>query len=63
MGMEIVFGAGAVILALAVGWGIWRNRTRNRANDAIGDAATRDEYQHPESYNPDKYRAQLGPKR
>ena len=53
---------GAIILGLVLAWGIFRNRQRNRGNDRIGEAAARDQYQHPNSYDPEKYRAQLGPK-
>jgi hypothetical protein len=61
--MEVFFGIGTLILAAALAWAILRNRRRNRANDPITDAATREEYKHPASYNPEKYRAELHPKR
>ena len=62
MAMEIVYGIGGLILGLALAWALMRNQTRNRANDRIGDTAAREQYQHPNSYNPEKYRARLGPK-
>jgi hypothetical protein len=58
----LLLAIGAIILGLVLAWGIFRNRRRNRANDRIGDAAAREQYQHPNSYDPEKYRAQLGPK-
>ena len=58
----LLLAIGAIILGLVLAWGIFRNRQRNRANDRIGDAAARDQYQHPHSYDPEKYRAQPGPK-
>ena len=52
MGMELVFGLGAVILGGAIAWSMIRNRHRNPANDAVTEAATRAEYKRPESYDP-----------
>jgi hypothetical protein len=61
--MEAFFGIGGAILGFALAWGLFRNQSRNRANDRVGDAAAREQYQHPNSYDPEKYRTQLGPKR
>ena len=46
---EVFWGLGAHILAGAIIWGMTRNRTRNRANDALTEAATRADYDHPEA--------------
>ena len=46
---EIAFGLGALVLAAALIWAMQRNRTRNRANDALTEAATRADYDHPEA--------------
>lgn len=51
MPFEIIYGLGALILALALGWGLWRNATRNRANDALTEKATAAEYSRPETYD------------
>jgi hypothetical protein len=61
-GPEIFYGIGAVILAAVIVWAILRNRTRNHANDPITDAATREEYRHPDGYDPEKFRAGLKPR-
>jgi hypothetical protein len=47
---------GAVVLGLVLAYASLRNRSRSRKNDQIGQAATREEYRHPESYNPQKFR-------
>jgi hypothetical protein len=46
---EVLFGLGVVILAVGLIWGLSRNRTRNRANDPVTEAATRAAYDHPEA--------------
>jgi len=50
MSWEILFGVGALVLAGALVYGVWRNQTRNRANDAVTESATREEYDRPETY-------------
>jgi hypothetical protein len=47
---EMAWPIGALILGVALAWALWRNHTRNRANDAITEEATRQEYAHPDSY-------------
>lgn len=47
---EIVYGAGAAVLLVAIAWGFYRDKTRNKRNDAITEAATREQYQHPDRY-------------
>lgn len=51
---ELLFGVGIVLLGLALAWGLWRYHTRNRANDAVTEEATRQVYQRPDSYAQDK---------
>jgi len=58
---ELLFGLGVVVLGLALAWAVIRNRHRNRANDAIGEKAARDQREHPQSYDLEKYRSQLEP--
>lgn len=62
---EVLFGAGALVIALAIAWGMMRNRTRNRANDPLTEAATREQYDHPKSYaaEQDAYREEVRPPR
>lgn len=47
---ELLYGLGALFIALAIAYGLMRNRGRNKANDAITEQATLEEYQHPERY-------------
>ena len=48
---EIGFGLGALLLLGGLIWGMTQYKTRNRANDRITEAATREEYRHPETYS------------
>ena len=50
---------GALILGLALAYAMIRNRKRNRRAVKIGEAAAREEFLHPSSYNPQKFRNQL----
>jgi len=38
---ELLWGIGLVGLAIAIAWGSFSYRTRNRANDAVSDEAAR----------------------
>lgn len=59
---ELLYGVGTFVLGVVIAWGILRNKYRNRTNDAVTDAATREEYRHPDTYDPEKFRRELGPK-
>ncbi len=48
--MEIVYFIGAIVLLAAIGYGVYRDKTRNKRIDPITEAATREEYGHPERY-------------
>jgi hypothetical protein len=58
---EVLYGLGALVLLAALVWGITQYKTRNRANDAVTEAATREEYDHPDTYGQDQqaFRDQL----
>lgn len=58
--MGFVYGIGALLLAAAIGYALLGN-SRNSRNDRIGDAATREQYHHPETYQPAEFRAGLKP--
>lgn len=60
---ELLYGLGALLLAGAVAYGLLRNRGRNKANDAITERATREEYHHPDRYErtEEGYREQTRP--
>lgn len=53
---EILYGLGALVLLAALVWGITQYRTRNKANDALTEAATRAEYDHPDGYSREQER-------
>ena len=63
MGLELFYGLGAVILGLAVAWALFANKSRSARNQRIGDAATREQYRHPESYEPEQFRRGLTPEK
>lgn len=50
MPLELIYGLCVVALAIGIAYAMRQYRTRNRANDAVGQAATREEYRHPERY-------------
>ncbi len=50
MGLEIGFFIGAVVLGLALAFGIFQNKRRNRANDPVTDAAVREQYRDTDAY-------------
>lgn len=51
MGYEWAYFIGALVLLAVIGYGIVRERTRNKRKDALGEAATREQYQHPERFD------------
>ena len=48
---EMLFHIGWVLLGLALAYGLWKYYTRNKANDPITEQATREQYEHPKSYD------------
>ncbi|RYG89273.1 MAG: hypothetical protein EON59_01720 [Alphaproteobacteria bacterium] len=48
---ELAWPIGIALLGLAIAYGVWRYHSRNKANDAITEAATRELYKHPETYD------------
>ena len=60
MGLELAFFVGAVVLLAAIIWGVGANARRNRADDPVREAATRELYKDTEGYDAkeDKFRAQ-----
>ena len=51
MGLELAYFVGAVALLAAIIWGTMANTRRNRANDPIREAATRELYKDTEAYD------------
>lgn len=62
MGMELVFGLGALVLGVVIAAGLIANRKRNLRNQHIGEAAAKEQYRHPDSYDPERFRRGLQPK-
>jgi hypothetical protein len=60
MGLEVMYGIGALLLGAAICYALLRN-SRNPRNDRIGAAAAREQYRHPDTYEPEKFRAGLKP--
>jgi len=50
MPLELIYGICIVVLGIGIAYAIRQHRTRNRANDAISQTATRERYDHPERY-------------
>ena len=50
MGLEILYGIGTLLLLGGLVYGVYQWSHRNKANEAITEAATREEYKHPERY-------------
>lgn len=48
---ELIFPLGALALAVTLAVMLWRNHNRNKAVDPITEAATREEYDHPDRYD------------
>ena len=61
--LELLYGLGALVLLAALVWGIVQYKTRNKANDPLTEAATREEYDHPETYEQkqDEFKKQVRP--
>ena len=48
---ELLFALGAVLLGLAIAYGLFRYSRRDRRNDAVTEQAPREEYRHPERHD------------
>jgi len=48
---ELLMGLGVLVLGLAIAYGVWRNMTRNKANDAVTEKATHELYADPDHYD------------
>jgi hypothetical protein len=61
--LELLYGLGALVLLIALVWGITQYKSRNKANDPLTEAATREEYDHPDTYQQkeDDFRDQVRP--
>jgi hypothetical protein len=59
----LILIVGPAILGLALAYGVFQNRKRSRREIRVGEAAAREEFLHPNSYDPQKFRDELRPKR
>ncbi|HET9229955.1 MAG TPA: hypothetical protein VFO00_01625 [Vitreimonas sp.] len=50
MGLELFYFIGAIVLLVAIGYGVASDKSRDKRKDALTEAATREQYQHPERY-------------
>jgi hypothetical protein len=48
--LELLYGLGALLLMAVLVYGFVQYKRRNRANDPLTEVATREEYDHPDSY-------------
>jgi hypothetical protein len=48
--MELTYFIFAMVLLAVLGVGVYLDRTRDKRKDVITDAATREQYKHPERY-------------
>jgi len=48
---EIAFPLGVLLLGVALALGLWRNHRRDKSVDPVTEAATREEYDHPDRYD------------
>lgn len=48
---EMIYPLGALALGVILAVFLWRNHRRNKAVDPITEAATREEYDHPDRYD------------
>ncbi|MEH6663500.1 MAG: hypothetical protein V7678_01505 [Brevundimonas sp.] len=48
---ELVFPLGVLALGAVLAVMLWRNHTRNKHVDPVTEAATREEYDHPDRYD------------
>ena len=60
---ELTYGLGALLLLAVLVYGFVQYKRRNRANDPITEAATREEYDHPDTYQQeqDRFKEQTRP--
>ncbi len=50
LSIEFLYVIGILLVGAAIALGIRRSSTRNKANDAVSEAATRELYKDPDKY-------------
>ena len=58
MAPEILYGIGALLLLIALIWGVSRGRLKSRTAEAISEESAREIYQEPERFD-DQRREEL----
>ncbi|MBA4000644.1 hypothetical protein [Brevundimonas sp.] len=48
---ELVYPLGALALGVVLAVMLWRNHKRNKRVDPVTEAATREQYDHPDRYD------------
>jgi hypothetical protein len=48
--LEAWFGIASAVLLIVLAYAAYQTSTRDRAHDPIGDATTRELYEHPDTY-------------
>ncbi|WP_348763467.1 MULTISPECIES: hypothetical protein [Hyphomonas] len=48
---EILYGIGALLLLIALVWGVSRGRLKSRTAESISEESTREIYQEPERFD------------
>ena len=64
LSIEMLYVLGLLLVGVAIAFGIRRSSTRNKANDAVSEAATRELYKDPDRYEAvtqDKLNDQIKP--
>ena len=51
MQAEIWYGLGALVLVLVLAYATFQSRSSNRRNDPVTEAATKELYQNPDTYD------------
>ena len=51
---ELIYSLGALLLLGAIVWGVMQNSKRNRANDPVTEAATRESSKNPEGFKEER---------
>jgi hypothetical protein len=57
MAWEIVYPLGALLLFIAIAYGVVQSRRRSRREKAITETATRELYEHPARYESETHEA------
>ena len=54
MAPELLYGVGALLLLIALIWGVSRGRLKSRTAEAVSEEGTREIYQEPERFGDER---------